>query len=31
VVEILRHELDQAMALAGRATLASLDRSVLWE
>jgi 4-hydroxymandelate oxidase len=31
VVEILRHELDQAMALAGRTTLASLDRSVLWE
>ena len=30
VVEILRHEFELAMMLAGRPTLASLDRSVLW-
>jgi len=30
VVEILRKELEMAMALLGRPTLASIDRSVLW-
>lgn len=30
VVQILRKELELAMALAGRPTLASIDRSVLW-
>ena len=30
VVQILRKELELAMALAGRPTLQSLDRSVLW-
>jgi 4-hydroxymandelate oxidase len=30
VVEILRRELELAMALMGRPTIASLDRSVLW-
>jgi 4-hydroxymandelate oxidase len=31
VIEILRRELAQAMALTGRTTIASIDRSVLWE
>lgn len=31
VVQILRTELEQAMALCGRTTLTSLDRSVLWD
>lgn len=31
VIEILRRELTQAMALTGRTTIASIDRSVLWE
>jgi len=30
VVEILRKELEMAMALLGRPTLASIDRTVLW-
>ena len=30
VVEILRKELEMAMALTGRPTIASIDRSVLW-
>ena len=30
VVEILRHEFELAMMLAGRASLAKIDRSVLW-
>ncbi|HLK63082.1 MAG TPA: alpha-hydroxy acid oxidase [Bryobacteraceae bacterium] len=30
VVEILRREFEMAMALTGRPTLASIDRSVLW-
>jgi 4-hydroxymandelate oxidase len=30
VVQILRKELEMAMALLGRPTLASIDRSVLW-
>ena len=30
VVEILRHEFELAMMLAGRPTIASIDRSVLW-
>jgi 4-hydroxymandelate oxidase len=30
VVEILRRELEMAMALLGRPTLASIDRTVLW-
>jgi len=30
VVEILRKELEMAMALLGRPTIASIDRSVLW-
>jgi 4-hydroxymandelate oxidase len=30
VVEILRHELELAMALCGRPTIASIDASVLW-
>jgi 4-hydroxymandelate oxidase len=31
VIEILRVELEQAMALCGRTTLASIDESVLWD
>ncbi|HVR69262.1 MAG TPA: alpha-hydroxy acid oxidase [Vicinamibacteria bacterium] len=31
VVDILRHELEMAMMLTGRPSLASIDRSVLWE
>lgn len=31
VVGLLREELEQAMALTGRPTLAAIDRSVLWE
>jgi 4-hydroxymandelate oxidase len=31
VIEIIRRELAQAMALTGRATIASIDRSVVWE
>jgi 4-hydroxymandelate oxidase len=31
VVEILRRELELAMALMGRPTLASIDRSALWD
>lgn len=31
VVDILRQELELAMALCGRPTLASIDRSVLWD
>jgi isopentenyl diphosphate isomerase/L-lactate dehydrogenase-like FMN-dependent dehydrogenase len=31
VVEILRVELEQAMALCGRTSLASIDASVLWD
>lgn len=31
VIGILRRELEQALALLGRASLADLDRSVLWE
>jgi 4-hydroxymandelate oxidase len=31
VVEILRTELEQAMALCGRTSLASIDASVLWD
>lgn len=31
VIGILRRELEQAMALMGRATLGQLDRSALWE
>lgn len=31
VIEILRRELTQAMALTGRTTIASIDRSVLWD
>lgn len=31
VMEILRNELKLAMALTGKATLASLDRSVIWQ
>jgi len=30
VIEILRREFEQAMALTGRATIASIDRSLLW-
>ena len=30
VIEILRREFEMAMALTGRPTIASLDRSVLW-
>jgi 4-hydroxymandelate oxidase len=30
VVTILRQEFEMAMALTGRATLADIDRSVLW-
>ena len=30
VVRILRHELESAMMLSGRPTIASIDRSVLW-
>jgi 4-hydroxymandelate oxidase len=31
VVEILRREFEMAMMLTGRATIASIDRSVIWE
>ena len=31
VINILRGELKMAMALSGRPTLASIDRSVLWD
>ncbi|GAB4035239.1 alpha-hydroxy acid oxidase [Spirosoma jeollabukense] len=31
VMEILRNELELTMALTGRATLASIDRSVIWQ
>jgi len=31
VVNILRREFEMAMALTGRTTIASIDRSVLWE
>ena len=31
VINILRTELEMAMALSGRPTLASIDRSVLWD
>ena len=31
VINILRGELEMAMALSGRPTLASIDRSVLWD
>ncbi|MBL9168093.1 MAG: alpha-hydroxy-acid oxidizing protein [Verrucomicrobiales bacterium] len=31
VVEILRDELEQAMALTGRTSIAQIDRSVIWE
>jgi 4-hydroxymandelate oxidase len=31
VVEILRHELEMAMLLLGRAGVREIDRSVLWE
>ena len=31
VMEILRNELELAMALTGKATLASIDRSVIWQ
>jgi isopentenyl diphosphate isomerase/L-lactate dehydrogenase-like FMN-dependent dehydrogenase len=30
VIEILRRELELAMALLGRATIGELDRSVIW-
>jgi len=30
MLDILRHELELAMALTGRATIAEIDRSVLW-
>jgi 4-hydroxymandelate oxidase len=30
VVEILRRELEQAMALTGRSSIAAIDRSVIW-
>jgi 4-hydroxymandelate oxidase len=30
IVDILRRELEQAMALTGRATIAAIDRSVIW-
>ena len=30
VIDILRRELEMAMALTGRATIASIDRTVLW-
>ncbi len=30
VVEILRNELEMAMALVGRPTIQSIDRSVVW-
>ena len=30
VVDILRREFEMAMALTGRPTIASIDRSVLW-
>ena len=30
IVQILRNELEAAMALAGRTTIAQIDRSVLW-
>ncbi len=31
MLEILRSELEMAMALTGRARIAEIDRSVLWE
>ena len=31
VIEILRHELEMAMALTGRTSLSQIDRSVLWQ
>ncbi|MEO8724573.1 MAG: alpha-hydroxy acid oxidase [Acidobacteriaceae bacterium] len=31
VIEILRRELEMAMALCGRTTIASIDRGALWE
>ncbi|WP_138989353.1 alpha-hydroxy acid oxidase [Larkinella sp. C7] len=31
VLQILQHELELAMTLTGRATLASIDRSVIWQ
>jgi 4-hydroxymandelate oxidase len=31
VIEILRRELAQAMALTGRTTIAGIDRTVVWE
>lgn len=31
VMEILRNELELALALTGKATLASIDRSVIWQ
>ena len=31
MIGILRHELELAMALTGRATIAEIDRSVLWD
>jgi isopentenyl diphosphate isomerase/L-lactate dehydrogenase-like FMN-dependent dehydrogenase len=31
VIEILRRELAQAMALTGRTTIESVDSTVLWE
>jgi 4-hydroxymandelate oxidase len=31
VAEILRRELETAMALCGRPTLASLDKAVIWQ
>jgi isopentenyl diphosphate isomerase/L-lactate dehydrogenase-like FMN-dependent dehydrogenase len=31
VVEILRREFEMAMKLTGRASIASIDRSVIWE
>ena len=31
VIEILRRELEMAMALTGRTTLSQIDRSVLWQ
>jgi len=30
VIEILRRELEMAMALTGRTSLSQIDRSVLW-
>lgn len=31
MIGILRHELELAMALSGRASIAEIDRSVLWD